>query len=85
MYYLQIPTYLSSSLPSVHKVATRLRHPVLSLGFVSASPRVMPSSLYIALKYTRYTIFLSFSPFFAVHVYCLLQKPMTLRIIKNRT
>ena len=39
-----IPTYLSSSLPSEHKVATRLRHPVLSLAFVSASPQVMPSS-----------------------------------------
>jgi hypothetical protein len=35
---------LSSSLPSEHKVTTRLRHPFLSLAFVSASPQVMPSS-----------------------------------------
>ena len=35
---------LSYSIPSEHKVATRLCHPVLSLTFVSASPQVMPSS-----------------------------------------
>ena len=40
MVSIVIPTYLSSSLPSEHKVNTRCRHSALFLALASASPEV---------------------------------------------